>query len=339
MEKNKRRYLNQKRSSDVENTDSVTGRRNILRLSYNRQMNNVKDINSLYVKDCNQSDGKEGNRNPTDIAKSSDPLETVEGKFRNYINLKYRCKQCPYSTNNNSNYLRHLREVHNTVRHPCTKCNKTFKSKHEAKSHLMCAHVKGLQCDKCGRHFTSRGGLFNHTKHIHDKKVPYKCDVCDASFFYKQHYVGHMNRHSSTRPYTCNICSKTFVYKTAWTIHKQSCEDGKAASNREKSVNKDKVLCDICGEELSNKSVLKTHHRLVHSGEPKSTCSECGKSFKGEYSLKRHIHIAHTEAKNLSFPCEVCGKSFNQVQILREHVKRHKKEFSAYCQTCGKSAF
>lgn len=257
---------------------------------------------------------------------------------------KYSCTICSYETSFISNLHRHVRAVHSKVRYKCTKCDKSFTSKHEAESHEIYAHSSSLKCLQCHKPFTSRGGLLNHTKTVHLNKVLYNCTLCEAKFFYKPHYIGHMNKHKAIKPFSCQKCSKLFSYLTSCNLHERACTNEKYlcseySDNGLKMEKMSRVLCDICGHELSNKSALLKHHKSVHSEEPRSVCTICGKMFKSVYSLQRHAKVAHVEAGKFKLPCEVCGREFNQLQILRQHLKRHKKEFSVHCETCGKGFY
>lgn len=250
------------------------------------------------------------------------------------------CKQCSYKTNKSSNLLRHVHEVHYPTRHQCSKCDKTFSSKHEAKKHELHAHDNKLKCDKCDKEFTSRSGLFNHCKIVHDQKCHYKCNECDMMFLYKPHYDGHMNSHKLKKPFTCSDCNRPFSYKTSLNQHRKVCkgENFQNDADGNKKIEKQKYLCDICGDELSTAKSLKTHHDFVHCAVDKLSCEQCGKTFKGKYNLRRHEKLVHVEPVAMHV-CNICNQTFSRPEVLRQHIQRHKKEYIAQCSSCGKGFY
>ncbi|XP_053396943.1 zinc finger protein 37-like [Mercenaria mercenaria] len=252
----------------------------------------------------------------------------------------WKCDKCSYRTNVRSNLNRHAREIHSGIRHRCSKCNKTFKGKHDAKMHELYGHNSGLQCKECDKTFSSMSGLRNHVKIIHKNSTLYKCEHCDMKFYYKSHYLGHVNKHLDVKPYSCKTCQKPFRYKVACHLHEKTCcsENYYITHNPDGSLKeavKCKFLCDICGLELTSKSSLKMHHYYTHSDDTTTVCSLCGKSFKGTYSLQRHMRNAH-EDTGVRYTCPECKKEFSQQQIFKQHLKIHKKAYTCFCETCGK---
>lgn len=201
----------------------------------------------------------------------------------------FNCEKCSYVAGVRSNLNRHVREIHSGIRHCCSKCDKSFKGKHDAKMHEMYGHSSVLQCIECDKTFSSVSGLRNHIKIIHKKSALYDCPHCDMKFYYKSHYYGHLNKHLDVKPFSCQKCDKPFRYKVACRLHEKTCfsESYYKTHHADGSVKvsaKSKILCDICGMELKSKSSLKMHRYYTHSDDANTVCSLCGKSFKGKHS-------------------------------------------------------
>lgn len=295
-------------------------------------------IDSLSGED-NVSDGKRFCKERVDpLPENEDESSTSKDSNNTQKNLK--CDKCSYRTKFRSNLNRHVREIHSGVRHKCSKCDKTFKGKHDAKMHELYGHTSGLQCKECDKKFSSVSGLRNHVKIKHKKSTLYQCKHCEMKFYYKSHYLGHINKHLNVKPFSCKTCEKPFRYKVACHLHEKTCsrENFYITHNSDGSLKQtavSKCLCDICGLELTSKSGLKLHHYYTHTQDTTTVCSLCGKSFKGTYSLQRHIRNAHENTGTI-YPCPDCGKEFSQQQILKQHIKIHQKAFTCFCETCGK---
>ncbi|XP_041657748.1 gastrula zinc finger protein xFG20-1-like [Cheilinus undulatus] len=89
--------------------------------------------------------------------------------------------------------------------------------------------------------------------------------------------------------------------------------------------------CGTCGEEVKNKSELKTHQR-VHDGKKMHSCEICGKMFSSNSLLTKHVR-SHTGER--PFSCNICGKGFSQMTHLRNHMRTHTGEKPYSCTTCG----
>ena len=59
-----------------------------------------------------------------------------------------------------------------------------------------------------------------HIESVHEKKKPFKCDICDYSFSQKSDLKKHHESvHEGKRPFKCEICEKTFNRKTNMATH------------------------------------------------------------------------------------------------------------------------
>uniref|UniRef100_A0A1Y1KYM3 C2H2-type domain-containing protein n=1 Tax=Photinus pyralis TaxID=7054 RepID=A0A1Y1KYM3_PHOPY len=108
-----------------------------------------------------------------------------------------------------------------------------------------------------------------------------------------------------------------------------SLPDVLLAGVKEKKVGTFK--CDHCGKLCTTKKLLK-YHLMSHFGIREHSCEVCGKSFKHRYEVAAH-KLTHAKP---SFQCEVCAKMFIHKSHLNTHLRKHTREFVAYCSDCRK---
>ena len=74
-----------------------------------------------------------------------------------------------------------------------------------------------LTCFKCNKTFTTKGNLKSHME-IHTGKFSFYCEVCRKGFSNVNNYKNHMQAHEGIR-YHCQYCSKAFVTKKSLQYH------------------------------------------------------------------------------------------------------------------------
>lgn len=84
---------------------------------------------------------------------------------------------------------------------------KRFKCKNRPKKN---AKNKTVECEVCGKFFSSKGCLSIH-KVSHMKNKPYNCRFCSKGFPAKYHLERHEKIHTGENPYKCQICGKGFT--------------------------------------------------------------------------------------------------------------------------------
>jgi len=112
----------------------------------------------------------------------------------------------------------------------------------------------------------------------------------------------------------CSDCLRSFETKMKLTQHMLT----------------HKKVCDLCGHEAKNVSVLKVHIDRHHDTNPVE-CDECGEMQINKYNLTKHKTRNHTK-----HTCTICGA---EVKKIREHMKQqHLDEASLRfkCEYCNK---
>ncbi|XP_069837033.1 zinc finger protein 665-like isoform X2 [Dendropsophus ebraccatus] len=206
----------------------------------------------------------------------------------------------------------------------CLECGMSFRD-----SKILAEHQKSHKqekmhmCPVCGKGFTKRGHLSNHSK-IHSggkpiafsesgecapqtRKRPFLCFECGKCFPSRSHLDRHQRVHTGEKPFSCSECDKRFNVRSGLVIHQRIHTGEKPYS------------CDDCGKCFRDRSGLVVHRRN-HTGQQPFRCLECGKCFHNRPRLERHKRI-HKEDK--SYTCPECSQSFSSVSDLTIHYRGH----------------
>lgn len=73
-------------------------------------------------------------------------------------------------------------------------------------------------CELCGKHFTQKGGLLNHSR-IHTGARPFKCQECGRGFTQKCNLTRHNRIHTGEKPFECHLCYRRFNRKWGLVVH------------------------------------------------------------------------------------------------------------------------
>ena len=177
---------------------------------------------------------------------------------------------------------KHIRNFHEKPKKPatCPYCLEQFSllsfPNHHKKCTRLCFKPKfdyELQCSTCEiceKTFLNKRKLKAHIKNNHEgrpKKKPERvsCKVCYRSFNDKYYLEKHMVfEHKNTVPMfvLCSLCEKEFTIISI-ASHKRKCK--MSDKEKEECKEKNKAVCQDCGQTLSCKQKLKRHNAKVHS--------------------------------------------------------------------------
>ncbi|XP_066254698.1 zinc finger protein ZFP2-like isoform X10 [Euwallacea similis] len=181
----------------------------------------------------------------------------------------------------------------------------------------------GYPCPYCSKPFMQRCKLKNHLI-IHSAERPWRCQVCDKTFKHKRVLDYHEKTvHGDPQNYPCDICGKIFSNKRNCVVH------------RNRHTKEYTVKCQECGKAFLGNFYLKKH-MIVHSEERPHQCPACGKRFKHQRVLDYHFKTLHGDESHEKHPCDICGKIFSNRRNCDIHRKRHLKQYTVYCEHCGK---
>ena len=218
-----------------------------------------------------------------------------------------------------------------------SECGKEFISMGTFRNHLL-SHENGkvtLVCPYpgCGMTFRQRNRSFVLQEHInvrHTGAKPYECDTCGKAFSRRSGLHDHTYRWHKVfdEPKVCGIddCDKRFRSPLALKTHQKMCH-----------LLSDKFVCDYpdCDYKTGHKPLLFRHKIQNHTNEIPFKCQfeGCGKAFKIEEDLERHLRY-HSKAL-IRCAREGCDRTFKVVHAMKAHVKLDHSDTWYTCEWPG----
>ncbi|XP_063707211.1 zinc finger protein OZF-like [Culicoides brevitarsis] len=173
------------------------------------------------------------------------------------------------------------------------------------------------------------------TKDVSPKKYNKKgqkghrsCDLCGATYEYRELLVTHMKRRHIFEDVECNICHKKFDNKVKLQSHT-------AHHNK-------KHMCEICSKSYVSPNQLKRHMQVHKVVSNDFICSKCGEGFATRNLLADHVRKSHDgddDGQLFTCMCDICGKKFLEESSMNVHKRTHNPNIikALYCpvSTCG----
>ena len=240
--------------------------------------------------------------------------------------MLFNCSKCSAILMSYKESLLHMKRDHGLKldKNTCPICMTELRDgSKRMKTHMAREHGLGnFWCKLCDKKYIDESALQVHNRIRHGSEKKALCSICFkyiAESLLKKHKEEH---ETSGRSVPCPECNKLFygnrdMYRHKWRAHRLVFHK-----------------CDQCDYQTKYKYQLKRHF-LKHSSDQPFACDECGRRCKSADALKSHMKIIHTgERKHI---CNFCGKKFKTATNLGSHTRLHTKEYEAQCETCGKN--
>lgn len=143
---------------------------------------------------------------------------------------EYICDQCGKTYKSKYGLKIHRKTKHElTYKHLCQICgkgyNQTIQYRFHCSQHL---EIVADKCRFCHTEFVAPGSLTRHLKICESNKsqtdkTSYTCDICQATFKYKQHLNCHVKGKHQPPRYECKECGKRFAWRSSLKAHRSRC--------------------------------------------------------------------------------------------------------------------
>ncbi|KAL1399274.1 hypothetical protein pipiens_008338 [Culex pipiens pipiens] len=277
-------------------------------------------------------------------------------RHRNLQEGKYRCKPCKKIFADGGDLTKHNRRIHsaeNGKKEPSPEVKATQATEEDVDPESRVIEENGtFKCPECNKTFKKRILAVTHIeRHDNLRKGSIKCSICGKCFACKSALLPHERAHNpatkvpaarSASPlpvmrngspaFKCPECNKVFDKRKPYFKH----------ARRHNAIKRGEHQCPICGVVLGFQSELNKHlaSHEVNGPEPCKTktpyvkvdvataeqsdliCKVCGKFVPNKFSLERHVK-RHEALEKGEFQCSRCGQYFSTSFALFNHERRH----------------
>ena len=156
----------------------------------------------------------------------------------------------------------------------CSACDTHTSSLKELNAHFISNHCQ-VNCDICGKGFSTPGSLRKHCYSHVEEESQFKCRSCDRMFTFESQLKSHWHMHRRSRTYICASvnCGKSFKHPGDLASHAKW--HGKLHK------------CSHCDYENTDIRNLKSH-LCTHSRAAPFKCKLCGECFVHSNQLLQH---------------------------------------------------
>ena len=177
-------------------------------------------------------------------------------------NVDFKCDICGVKLKNKNDMLKHKDSSHSTPKLHCHICEKMCKNKRTLQFHLATHNEHTFVCGKCNKSFKTNYQLKTHIKNMHMEQV---CDQCGLKFLNRLQKLSHMHSEHKRRKLfeavACQFCGKKMKNAFSLTNHVRFVH-----------LKMSHFKCDLCSEDSSKAFQSNTHvnrHKLqVHKNHP-----------------------------------------------------------------------
>lgn len=222
--------------------------------------------------------------------------EALKEHFEKYHEI-FMCAECGKSCKGFDKLQSH--EEKHTSKSECPKCKKSYITKDFYYKHVKLCLADQLDphpyrakikkkyvCEKCGKGYSTSGGLRVHNRFVHGNAKPHVCDQCGKEFTAPSYLKSHMIKHTGRKNFKCDICGNHFVSKEALLYHTRRHTGEKPYS------------CNLCSERFVNASARAEHIKFKHKA-PTLTCEVCQRKFFTTTFLRQHTSRHHDPSSKL----------------------------------------
>ena len=102
----------------------------------------------------------------------------------------------------------------------CPYCRSLFTTVRDMCDHIRTQHAdRRYSCLQCPCTFGSTFALNRHVRHVHQKLVKFRCQICGKGYDECRNYHDHMATHAGVKRNVCTICQTQFTFERSLKAH------------------------------------------------------------------------------------------------------------------------